>query len=120
MNVQERRRRRLLRWADENGVPPKERSLFSQIKSGTTTIGEKLARRLEREYRLGDGYLDFADEGEAQEPPPEPLPPTLKDVAELIALYGQLPADYRPMILNFIRDQIADLSSPRTAANNNK
>jgi transcriptional regulator with XRE-family HTH domain len=44
-------------------------------------------------------------------PVPEERAPDLRDVAELVSLYGQLPARTRLTVLNFIRDQIADLSS---------
>jgi hypothetical protein len=57
MDITERRRENLRRWVAENGVPPKEKSLFSQLKSAAS-FGEKLARRLEDQYRMGMGYLD--------------------------------------------------------------
>lgn len=50
----------MARWVAKHGTPPKERSLFSQLKS-TGSFGERVARRLEVEYRMGAGFLDAAD-----------------------------------------------------------
>lgn len=57
MDIIETRRENLRRWVDLNGAPVKEKSLFSQLKS-TGSFGEKVARRLEQQYRMGSGYLD--------------------------------------------------------------
>lgn len=57
MNLTETRRQNLRVWASEHGTPIKEKSLFSQLK-GNGSFGEKVARRLEREYGMGEGYLD--------------------------------------------------------------
>lgn len=50
------------RWVAEHGTPPKEKSLFSQLKS-TGSFGERVARRLEDQYRMGYGFLDRASGG---------------------------------------------------------
>ena len=47
-----------MEWLETHSVPPAEKSLFSQLKDPTTSFGEKLARRLERDYGMGDGFLD--------------------------------------------------------------
>ena len=57
MDIVEIRRENLRRWVAEHGTPPKEKSLFSQLKS-TGSFGERVARRLEEQYRMGYGYLD--------------------------------------------------------------
>ena len=57
MDIVEIRRANLRRWVAEHGTPPKEKSLFSQLKS-TGSFGERVARRLEEQYRMGYGYLD--------------------------------------------------------------
>lgn len=57
MDKVETRRENLRRWVANNGTPAKEKSLFSQLKA-TGSFGEKVARRLEQQYRMGDGYLD--------------------------------------------------------------
>lgn len=57
MDIQDTRRANLARWLETHSVPPAEKSLFSQIKGGSS-FGERLARRLERDYGMGDGYLD--------------------------------------------------------------
>lgn len=57
MDITEIRRENLRRWVEANGTPPKERSLFSQLKANGS-FGERVARRLEADYRMGEGYLD--------------------------------------------------------------
>jgi len=57
MDIQETRRANLARWLETHSVPPAEKSLFSQLKGGSS-FGERVARRLERDYGMGDGYLD--------------------------------------------------------------
>lgn len=54
------RRKKLMQWISINGTPPAEKSLFSQLK-GTTSFGEKVARRLEEQYKMGHRYLDTED-----------------------------------------------------------
>jgi hypothetical protein len=60
MDIQDIRRANLMRWLERNSVPPKEKSLFSQLKGGAS-FGERVARRLEADYGMGVGFLD-ADE----------------------------------------------------------
>jgi hypothetical protein len=60
-DIQDIRRANLARWLETHSVPPNERSLFSQLK-GTGSFGERVARRLERDYGMGDGYLDRIDD----------------------------------------------------------
>ena len=57
MDIIEIRRENLRRWIAEHGTPVKEKSLFSQLKS-TGSFGEKVARRLEEQYKMGAFYLD--------------------------------------------------------------
>ncbi len=57
MDIVEIRRENLRRWVAEHGTPAKEKSLFSQLKS-TGSFGERVARRLEDQYKMGAGYLD--------------------------------------------------------------
>lgn len=57
MNITDTRRINLSRWVAKNGIPAKEKSLFSQLK-GDGSFGEKVARRLEKSYKMGDGFLD--------------------------------------------------------------
>lgn len=58
MDIQDIRRANLSRWLETHSVPAKEKSLFSQIKAGSS-FGERLARRLESDYAMGDGFLDL-------------------------------------------------------------
>lgn len=57
MDIIETRRENLKRWVAKNGTPVKERSLFGQLKTNGS-FGEKVARRVERDYRMGNGWLD--------------------------------------------------------------
>lgn len=58
MNIQDLRRSNLAKWVAEHGVPQAERSYFSQLLSHTASFGERSARRLEHDYKMGEGYLD--------------------------------------------------------------
>lgn len=60
MDIIELRRENLRRWVRANGTPAKERSLFSQLQGGVGSFGEKVARRLETQYKMGTMYLDTA------------------------------------------------------------
>lgn len=54
----ENRRARLRLWFSDKSIPPKEKSYLSQLMKGKAPFGEKAARRLETDYRMGGGYLD--------------------------------------------------------------
>ena len=66
MSIQDTRRANLRAWVQQHGAPTKEKSYFSQILSGTSPIGERAARRLERDYRMGEGFLDAENSGAAE------------------------------------------------------
>lgn len=57
MDIIEIRRANLRKWVQENGTPIKERSLFSQLQ-GAGSFGEKVARRLEAQYKMVPLSLD--------------------------------------------------------------
>lgn len=87
MDIVEIRRENLRRWIEKNGTPPKERSLFSQLKADGS-FGERVARRLEEQYRMGAGYLD-RDPGAPQSAQVEPKPkagPSVDDGARTVEL----------------------------------
>lgn len=75
MTIQETRRANLRAWVQQNGAPSKEKSYFSQVLSGTAPIGERAARRLERDYRMGEGFLDAPQNGDTK-PTPDANPPS--------------------------------------------
>ncbi|MDC9620846.1 MULTISPECIES: hypothetical protein [Xenorhabdus] len=52
------RQQRLRDWFSGKTLPEKEKSYLSQLMNGKASFGEKAARRLERDYRMPDGYLD--------------------------------------------------------------
>lgn len=62
MKIAEIRRIRLKEWFAERSIPEKEKSYLSQLISGKASFGEKAARRLEKDYGMGDEYLDSAIE----------------------------------------------------------
>jgi len=57
-NISELRRERLRHWFSGRTLPEAEKSYISQLMSGKASFGEKSARRLERDYGMGDRYLD--------------------------------------------------------------
>jgi len=68
MKIEDIRRANLRRWVAKNGVPPKEKSYFSQLSKGDSSFGERAARRLELAYSMGEGYLDSANQADAGVP----------------------------------------------------
>lgn len=58
MEITEIRRERLRRWFANKPVPPKEKSYISQLMGRSASFGERAARRLERDYGMGEKYLD--------------------------------------------------------------
>lgn len=68
MNIQEIRRENLRKWLSTRTAPQKEKSYFSQLLSGTASFGERSARRIEKDYDLGYGYLDSDDPLNAPRP----------------------------------------------------
>lgn len=72
MNKYEIRRARLRHWLDENydgnvsafvRTTGRSQSLISQVLKGGRGFGERLARQLEKEMMVPDGWLDQAPEG---------------------------------------------------------
>ncbi|HWW07542.1 hypothetical protein [Collimonas sp.] len=62
------RRDNLRKWVATHGAPSGEKSYFSQLINGSASFGEKSARRLEREYKMGDMYLDSHDKKKIDDP----------------------------------------------------
>lgn len=58
MKITEIRRMRLRQWFSTRPIPEKEKSYLSQLINGKASFGERAARRLERDYAMGDMYLD--------------------------------------------------------------
>lgn len=65
MKIADVRRARLREWFATRSLPEKEKSYLSQLMSGKASFGEKAARRLERDYGMGEGYLDNEPPGSA-------------------------------------------------------
>lgn len=62
MEITATRRAMLKKWFENRDIPSKEKSYLSQLMTGTASFGERAARRLERDYGMGDRYLDGAGE----------------------------------------------------------
>ncbi len=77
MKIQEIRRANLRAWATQNGTPAKEKSYFSQVLSGTAPLGERAARRLERDYKMAAGSLDLPPDTQSAVPAAAPAPTEL-------------------------------------------
>lgn len=67
--IKENRRLRLKLFFEGKPLPSDEKSLITQLMSGTHSFGEKLARRMEASYEMGGGYLDAPFEGDGSEKP---------------------------------------------------
>lgn len=91
------RRANLMEWLETHSVPPAEKSLFSQLKDPTNSFGEKLARRLERDYGMGNGFLD-RKKGEAKD-----ADQLADHLIELLALYQQSDDRGRENIMSLAR-----------------
>jgi hypothetical protein len=104
------RRAQLSKWVAKNGVPPAEKSYFSQLLSGDASFGEKAARRLEDDYGMGTGYLDRVDDTaqvlslKKKPEVPSADPAVIADeIIELISLYQQASDRGRKFILDSAR-----------------
>lgn len=58
MKISDIRRERLKQWFAGKTLPAKDKSYLSQLMGGKSSFGEKAARRLEKDYGMGVGYLD--------------------------------------------------------------
>lgn len=66
MKIADIRRARLREWFATRSLPEKEKSYISQLMGGKASFGEKAARRLERDYGIGEGALDIPlEDGDA-------------------------------------------------------
>ncbi|MBZ7262463.1 hypothetical protein FMK81_13200 [Klebsiella oxytoca] len=91
MDIVKVRQQRLKEWFAEMKLPPKDASFISQVIGGKT-IGERAARRLEREYGMPEFFLDT--------PPDQPIsaepaatPGTSVKYARVIEILESLPDD---------------------------
>lgn len=69
MSTKEIRIANLRKWLANNATPAKEKSYFSQLLSGEAPFGERAARRLESQYKMGDGFLDAPVHDDPPQPP---------------------------------------------------
>lgn len=82
------RRKKLIQWVAINGTPQDEKSLFSQLK-GVGSFGEKVARRLEADYKMGHRYLDTEDA-----PPASNKPMTGGELGRVLSLTIDTPEEF--------------------------
>jgi hypothetical protein len=69
MQIETIRRAKLRKWFSERSFPTKEKSYISQLLKEGNAFGERTARRLEKDYGMGDMYLDTLDDDEQAHPP---------------------------------------------------
>ena len=105
------RRDNLRKWVATHGAPSGEKSYFSQLINGSASFGEKSARRLEREYKMGDMYLDSHDKKKIDDPS-QTLPvkqksdkenDELDDLIELAVLYRKAGNAARVRLMKYAR-----------------
>lgn len=65
METKELRRIRLREWFEGKTLPAQDKSYISQIVNGKSGLGEKGAKRLERDYNMPPGYLVNPEEIES-------------------------------------------------------
>lgn len=58
MDMKDIRREQLRKWFSGKPIPAQEKSYFSQLLGGTTSFGERSARRIENDYGMPERYLD--------------------------------------------------------------
>lgn len=75
MDIQDTRISQLKQWFTNRSFPENEKSYISQLLSKKAPFGERAARRLEKTYGMGSGYLD----GDAAAPAPASGASTEKD-----------------------------------------
>jgi hypothetical protein len=101
MDIKEIRRSKLREWLKTHSVPPAEKSLFSQIQSPTGSFGEKVARRLENDYKMGHLYLDTPLGASGTKVNVELIPvgeDLLRRVSEIVTVYSRANARERDAI----------------------
>ena len=69
MEIQDIRRLKLKLWFETRGIPKEEKSYISQLLSGKAPFRERAARRLEKDYGMGEYYLDSPADNELEEGP---------------------------------------------------
>ncbi|TAM15941.1 MAG: S24 family peptidase [Pandoraea sp.] len=70
MDIATTRRQRLKEWFTGRTLPEREKSYLSQLIGGKASFGERSARRLERDYGMGSGYLDRPFDSAIETQPP--------------------------------------------------
>ncbi|HHQ6553257.1 TPA: hypothetical protein ACSTJZ_003151 [Serratia fonticola] len=105
MDMKEIRRKRLADWFSDRTLPLKDKSYISQLITGqSSSFGERAARRLERDYGMGDGYLD--------NPPEDPDATDTKTVALdereklLLQLFDRLPESEKTQFIALLKDKV--------------
>lgn len=118
------RRANLKQWIEKYGTPPAEKSYFSQLINGAS-FGEKAARRIERDYKMGEGYLDrpLVLEGEStakhEVPPPERMELSWVTYRELRLLTQFREATERGKETIDMAAEVAEKSAPVALRRNN-
>jgi hypothetical protein len=81
MQIENIRRAKLRLWFTGRSIPPKEKSYISQLLKEGNAFGERTARRLEKDYGMGEGYLDMPENDEQDH---RPAPESQQHVPQLV------------------------------------
>lgn len=111
MEIADIRRERLRLWFANRTLPEKEKSYLSQLMTGKASFGERAARRLERDYGMGAGFLD-----ERKGDGPAPIEAlenvdSADAVFELVDLFSKCDHLGRSFILEAARSQADEASA---------
>lgn len=105
MEIAEIRRNRLRLWFADRTLPEKEKSYLSQLMTGKASFGERAARRLERDYGMGVGFLDERPTDETVATEERPGVDSADAVFELVDLFSRCDDHGRTFILAAARSQ---------------
>jgi hypothetical protein len=83
MDIKEIRRKKLRLWFSIRPIPKKEKSYISQLINNKAPFGETAARRLEKDYKMGDMYLDIDTDESIEMAGPNKSRPDLSWIEQL-------------------------------------
>lgn len=86
------RRKQLKAWFADKSLPEKEKSYLSQLINGKSSFGERAARRIESDYGMPEGYLDY--EGDKSDTPSQDLILTAEEL-QLVRYFRGFPDSAR-------------------------
>lgn len=91
MDIKKIRQIRLKEWFKDKTLPTKEKSYLSQLMGGSSSFGEKAARRLEQTYGMPSGFLD--QDNSITSISDSKYKELSKEQIEILELYDSLPKE---------------------------